>query len=174
MSDKKKKTARKFVVRKAALEDFEEIYDVFCHALDEGKTYSYTREEMTPERALAYFMTAPGTECYIADTKKGDLVGFYTIRPNRTGRAGHVANASFIVHHSHRGEGIGRLISEHAIKTARKLKFKAMQFNFVVSTNQTAIKLYQSLEFKIVGRLPKGFRHASEGMVDVYIMHRFL
>lgn len=163
-----------FTIRKAHLEDFEEVYGVFCDILDEGATYSYTREEMTPERALAYFMTGIGTHCYIAENAKGEMAGFYTIRPNRTGRGGHVANASFLVHHAHRGRGVGRLISAHALKTAKKLGYKAMQFNFVVSTNKTAITLYQSLGFSIVGTLPKGFRHASKGLVDVYIMHRFL
>lgn len=167
-----KKTACK--IRKANLEDFEEIYDIICHALDKGDTYSYTREEMTPERALAYFMTSSDTHCYLAENKKGETLGFYTIRPNRTGRGNHVANASFLVHHNYRGEGIGKKLSEHALKTAKKLGYKAMQFNFVVSTNQVAIKLYETLGFSIVGTLPKAFRHASKGMVDIHIMHRFL
>ncbi|MDE3015650.1 MAG: GNAT family N-acetyltransferase [Pseudomonadota bacterium] len=161
-------------IRKATLEDFEVIYDVLCHILDEGTTYSYTREEMTPERSLAYFMTAPGTHCYIAETKKGEMAGFYTVRPNRTGRGGHVANASFIVHPEHRRRGIGRKMGEHALKTAKKLGYKAMQFNFVVSINEVAINLWKSLGFSVVGTLPKGFRHASKGLVDVHVMHRFL
>lgn len=171
---KTKPPKQRFTIRKAHLEDFEEIYGIFCDILDDGETYSYTREEMTPERSMAYFMTAPGTHCYVAENKKGEIGGFYTVRPNRTGRAGHVANASFLVHHAHRGHGIGRLISTHALKTAKKLGFKAMQFNFVVSTNKIAINLYKALGFKIVGTLPKGFKHSKEGFVDVYVMHQFL
>ncbi|NBX04010.1 MAG: N-acetyltransferase [Alphaproteobacteria bacterium] len=174
MAEKKKTALPKVTIRPAHLEDFEEIYDIVCRALDDGDTYSYTREEMTPERTLAYFMTAVGTKCFVAETKKGELVGFSTIRPNRTGRGGHVANASFLVHHDYRGQGVGRLLSEHALKTAKKMGFKAMQFNFVVSTNKTAMALYETLGFSIVGTLPKGFSHAKKGLVDVYIMHRFL
>lgn len=183
MSAKKTKKSSKYLVpstkypftlRKAHLEDFEEIYDIFCDILDEGETYSYTKEEMTPERSMAYFMTAPGTSCCVAENKKGELAGFYTVRPNRTGRAGHVANASFLVHPDHRGKGVGRLISEHALKTAKKSGYKAMQFNFVVSTNKAAISLYQSLGFTIIGTMPKGFNHAKKGLVDVYLMHKFL
>jgi len=161
-------------LREANLEDFENVYDIICRALDDGDTYSYTREEMTPERALAYFMTAPDTTCFVAENKKNEVTGFYTIRPNRTGRGNHVANASFLVHHHHRGEGIGKRLSQHALKTAKKEGYKAMQFNFVVSTNKIAIKLYESLGFSVVGTLPKAFRHASKGMVDIHIMHRFL
>ena len=167
-------TAKKFTIRPAHLEDFEAVYAIICRALDDGDTYSYTREEMTPERALAYFMTAPGTHCFIAETKKGEIAGFSTIRPNRTGRGGHVANASFLVHHDYRDKGIGRLLGVHALKTSKKLGYKAMQFNFVVSTNSVAIKLYESLGFSIVGTLPKAFRHATKGLVDIHIMHRFL
>jgi L-amino acid N-acyltransferase YncA len=170
----KRKHSLKVHIRPANLEDFEAIYDIVCRILDEGTTYSYTREEMTPERSLAYFMTSPGTECFVVETAKQEIAGFYTVRPNRTGRGSHVANASFIVDPVYRGRGLGRKISEHALKTARKLGYKAMQFNFVVSTNQVAVGLYQSLGFAVVGTLPKGFKHASQGLVDVYIMHRFL
>ena len=161
-------------LRKAGLEDFEAIYDIFTRILEEGKTYSYTLEEMTPERSLAYWISAPGTHCYVAVTKKNHIAGFCAVRPNRTGRAGHVANASFIVHPDYRKRGVGRKMGKHALKTARKLGYKAMQFNFVVSANTAAVQLWQSLGFSIVGTLPKGYRHATNGLVDVYIMHRFL
>ncbi|MDE3060658.1 MAG: GNAT family N-acetyltransferase [Pseudomonadota bacterium] len=160
-------------IRKAHLEDFEVIYEVFTHVLEEGKTYSYTLEEMTPERSLAYWISAPGTHCYIAESK-GEIAGFFAIRPNRTGRGAHVANASFIVHSGQRRKGIGRKMGEHALKAAKKLGYKAMQFNFVVSANEVAVSLWKSLGFTVVGTLPKGFQHASKGLVDVYIMHRFL
>lgn len=169
----KSKPKNPFIIRLARLEDFEEIYDIFCHVLDEGMTYSYTREEMTPERSLAYWMTAPDTHCYIADVH-GRVAGIATIRRNRTGRAGHVANASFIVHPGFRKMGIATALGKHALRTAKKLGYKAMQFNFVVSTNKVAVILWQSLGFRVVGTLPKGFRHAKKGYVDVYIMHQFL
>jgi L-amino acid N-acyltransferase YncA len=163
----------KITYRQARLEDFEEIYDIFRHVLEDGKTYSYTLEEMTPDRSLAYWISAPGTHCIIADAG-GKVAGVAAIRPNRTGRAGHVANASFIVHPDFRRNGIARELGKRALKYARKEKYKAMQFNFVVSVNEVAVNLWKSLGFETVGTLPKGFKHASKGMVDVYIMHRFL
>lgn len=162
-----------YKIREARLEDFEEIYDIFCHVLDEGMTYSYTREEMTPERSLAYWMTAPDTHCFVADIG-GKVAGMAAVRRNRTGRAGHVANASFIVHPDFRGQGIARALGEFALKRAKKLGYKAMQYNFVVSTNKAAVALWKSLGFQIAGTLPKVFRHAKLGLVDVYVMHRFL
>jgi len=170
-----KSSAKKpeFTIRKARLEDFEEIYDIFCRVLNEGKTYSYSVEEMTPERSLGYWISAPGTHCYVADIG-GKVAGMAAIRPNRTCRADHVANASYIVHPDFRGRGIARALGEHTIKRAKKLGYKAMQYNFVVSTNTIAVNLWKSLGFVIIGTMPKGFDHASKGLVDVYIMHRFL
>jgi L-amino acid N-acyltransferase YncA len=109
----------------------------------------------------------------VADVE-GRVAAVAAIRPNRTGRAGHVANASFIVCPQHRGKGLGRAMGEHAIEAARKDGYKAMQYNFVVSVNTVAVSLWKSLGFSVVGILPKGFQHATKGEVDVFIMHRFL
>ena len=162
-----------FTIRDARLEDFEEIYDIFCKVLSEGKTYSYTLEEMTPDRSLAYWISAPGTHCFVADVD-GKVAGVAAVRPHRTGRAGHVANASFIVHPNFRRLGIARSLGKRALQYAKKQKYQAMQFNFVVCVNEVAVNLWKSLGFTIVGTLPKGFQHASKGLVDVYVMHRFL
>jgi len=164
---------RTFTLRVARLEDFEEIYDIFCRVLSDGKTYSYTVEEMTPDRSLAYWISAPGTYCVVADVG-GKVAGVTAVRPNRTGRAHHVANASFIVHPEYRRLGIAKALGNRALQYAKKQKYKAMQFNFVVSVNEVAVKLWKSLGFNIVGTLPKGFQHATKGLVDVYIMHRYL
>jgi len=162
-----------FSLRPARLEDFEEIYDIFRQVLTEGETYSYTLEEMTPERSLAYWISAPDTFCTVADIG-GKVVGVGALRRNRTGRANHVANASFMVHPDFRRQGIARALGEHVLKLAKSKGYQAMQYNFVVSSNETAVRRWQSLGFQVVGTLPKGYQHARLGLVDVYIMHRFL
>jgi len=102
------------------------------------------------------------------------VVGSYVLRPNRPGLGAHVSNASFIVARSARGLGVGRAMGEHCLSEARRLGFRAMQFNFVVSTNESAVHLWQQLGFKIVGTLPGAFRHSQKGYVDVYVMFRSL
>ena len=62
----------------------------------------------------------------------------------------------------------------HSLDRACGLGFRAMQFNFVVSTNERALWLWQSLEFEIVGRLPEALSHPSAGYVDAYVMYRIL
>jgi ribosomal protein S18 acetylase RimI-like enzyme len=96
------------------------------------------------------------------------------VHPNQSGGGAHVANAAFIVTKEARGRGIGRELGEHCLNEARRLGFHAMQFNFVISTNEAAVKLWQDLGMKIVGTLPGAFHHPEKGYVDVYVMYRSL
>jgi ribosomal protein S18 acetylase RimI-like enzyme len=73
-----------------------------------------------------------------------------------------------------RGQGCGRAMGEHCLAEARRIGFRAMQFNFVVSTNESAIHLWKQLGFEVVGTLPGAFRHPKNGFVDVYVMFRSL
>jgi ribosomal protein S18 acetylase RimI-like enzyme len=52
--------------------------------------------------------------------------------------------------------------------------FRAMQFNFVVSTNTGAVRLWQRLGFEIVGTLPGVFQHQKLGFVDAFVMFKQL
>lgn len=162
-----------FNIRPARLEDFEEIYSIFQRVLRTGDTYYYTPEEMTPERAMAYWISAPETHCFVADVDNC-VEAMSAIRPYRTGRGNHIANAAFVVDPDHRGHGIGRGLAEFTLKEAARLGYKAIIFHAVISTNTAAVKLWRSLGMEIVGTLPKGFQHATEGLVDVYVMHKFL
>src|SRR5216110_846970 len=110
---------------------------------------------------------------YVAKSR-GRILGTYILRPNQSGGGSHVANAAFMVAPDARGQGIGREIAEHCLSEARLLGFRAMQFNFVVSTNDSAVRLWQKLGFKIVGTLPSAFHHPEKGYVDVYVMYRSL
>jgi ribosomal protein S18 acetylase RimI-like enzyme len=72
------------------------------------------------------------------------------------------------------GRGVARRMCEHSLEHARARGYRAMQFNFVVSTNERAVRLWQSLGFEIVGRLPAAFKHPSAGYVDAFVMYRQL
>ena len=105
---------------------------------------------------------------------RDQILGTYILRPNQSGGGSHVANAGFMVSASARGQGIGRAMAEHCLSEARRLGFRAMQFNYVISTNTAAIRLWQDLGFEIVGTLANAFRHPDKGYVDVYVMYRSL
>ena len=162
-----------YAIRKARLEDFEEIYSIFQRVLRAGDTYYYTPEEMTPERAMSYWISAPHTHCYVVDVEN-KVEAMSAIRPYRTGRGNHLANAAFVVDPDHRGKGIGRALADFTMNEAKELGYKAMLFHAVISANTAAVKLWQSLGMKIIGTIPQGFLHNDHGLVDVYLMHKAL
>jgi len=102
------------------------------------------------------------------------IAGTYFIKPNQPGLGAHVCNAGYVISINARGKGLGRLMCEHSLKVARTYGFKAMQYNFVVSTNQVAVELWEKCGFKIVGTLPNAYNHKRKGLVDVYIMYQWL
>jgi L-amino acid N-acyltransferase YncA len=155
-------------IRPAAEADRAAIWKIFHEVVAAGDTYAID-PDMSREEALAYWFSAD-TRTYVADGTLG-VVGTYILRPNQSGGGSHVANAAFMVAPEARGQGIGRAMGEHCLSEARRLGFRAMQFNFVVSTNESAVRLWQQLGFKIVGTLPGAFCHPENGYVDAYVMY---
>jgi L-amino acid N-acyltransferase YncA len=158
-------------IRKADEADRDAIWKIFHGVVAAGDTYAID-PDMSREEALAYW-SATDTQTYVAEST-GRVVATYILRPNQSGGGSHIANAGFMVAPDARGQGIGRAMGEHCLSEARRLGFRAMQFNFVVSTNESALRLWEDLGFKIVGTLPGAFRHPGKGYVDVYVMFRSL
>ncbi len=132
-----------------------------------GETYPLPRD-MSRGDALAYWFAA-AHEVFVA--RDGDeMVGTYYIRANQKGGGNHVANCGYVAAAS--GRGAGRAMCEHSLARAKARGFRAMQFNFVVSSNERAVHLWQSCGFAIVGRLPSAFTHPRLGDVDALVMHR--
>ena len=158
-------------IRPAIDADREAIWKIFQATVAPGDSFVYHPD--TPrEEAMAYWF-AKGTRTYVAESN-GKIVGSYILRANRPGLGDHVANAGFMVDPAARRLGIGRAMGEHALEEARRLGYRDMQFNFVISTNESAVRLWQQLGFRIVGTLPGAFRHARKGSVDAYVMFRSL
>ncbi|PYJ24423.1 MAG: GNAT family N-acetyltransferase [Verrucomicrobia bacterium] len=158
-------------IRAATEADRDAIWNIFHEIVAAGDTYAFD-PRMSREDALAYWFR-PDTHTYVAE-KDGGVVATYILRPNQPGPGSHVANAAFMVASDAQGSGVGRRMAEHCLSEAHRLGFRAMQFNFVVSTNESAIRLWQKLGFEIVGTLPGAFRHPQKGYVDVYVMFRSL
>jgi ribosomal protein S18 acetylase RimI-like enzyme len=121
---------------------------------------------------MAYWFQAGG-HAYVAEDA-GQVIGSYLIKPNQPGLGSHIANAAYMVSSAARGSGVGRRMGEHSLADAKRLGFRAMQFNIVVAVNTPAVRLWRSLGFRIVGTLPGVFRHAQHGFVDAYVMFREL
>jgi ribosomal protein S18 acetylase RimI-like enzyme len=159
------------VIRRAQASDAGAIWQIFQAVVAGGDTYAYD-PDISREQALAAWM-APGVLTYAAE-HDGQIAGTYILKANQPGLGAHVANAAFMVAPQARSRGIGRAMGEHCLNEARRLGFRAMQFNLVVSTNQAAVALWQKLGFQIVTRLPGAFNHRQLGYVDAYVMYRSL
>lgn len=162
---------QKTVIQQATREDFSNIWPTFQAVIQGGDTYTYP-SDLTQEAAKELWFDGE-KQIYIT-VIDAQVAGSYYLRPNQLGRGKHVSNAGFMVNPTFRGQGIGKQMGLHAIETAREAGYLAMQFNSVVSTNITAVKLWQSLGFEVIGTVPKGFNHQTLGLVDLFIMHRFL
>ena len=122
---------------------------------------------------LAYFWP-PSADVWIAEDEGGTALGCCYLRPNQTGNGAHVCNAGYCTTPAAQGRGVAREMLDFTLDEARRRGYRAMQFNFVVSTNTRAIAIWEGAGFDIVGRLPQAFRHPRHGYVDALVMMKTL
>lgn len=145
------------------------VWRIFREVIAAGDAYVF-EADTTYEAFVGYWFAASAHVAMEGD----EVLGSYLIKPNLPGRASHVANASYMVAASARGKGVGGLMCAHSLREAKSQGYRAMQFNIVVSTNVTAVALWQKHGFEILGTVPGAFRHESLGYVDAHVMYRDL
>jgi len=158
-------------IRRYGPGDADAVWNIVEPVLRAGETYALPRD-WSREEALAYW-TMDGHEVFVAE-EDGRILGTYYLQANQKGGGASVANCGYMTAAEATGRGIARHMCAHSLDQARARGFRAMQFNFVVSTNVRAVKLWEALGFAIVGRLPAAFDHPREGPVDALVMYRFL
>lgn len=158
-------------IREIGPDEFPLVWPIFQAVVAGGDVFAQHPD--TSYEAAQRMWSEPPTRAFVAE-RGGAVVGSYMLRPNQPGLGDHVANAGYLVAPSARRQGVARALGEHSLRTAARSGFAAMQFNFVVATNESAIRLWTSLGFATVGRVPGAFRHTTLGLVDVLIMHRGL
>jgi non-canonical purine NTP pyrophosphatase (RdgB/HAM1 family) len=159
------------VIRRATLDDRDAIWAILEPIVRAGETYALPRD-MSRDDALAYWYRHDN-ESFVAEDA-GRLVGSGFLRANQAGGGSHVANCGYVTAPDAQGRGVARAMLEHSLSHARARGFLAMQFNFVVSTNERAIKTWAAYGFDIVGTLPAAFRHPRLGLVDAFVMYKRL
>lgn len=153
--------------------DWPRFWPLFREIAAGGETYAYP-EDLGSEQARRLWMEPPPGVVVVAVDDDGAVLGGARSGPNRPGRGGHVATASFMVAATARGRGVGRALGEWVLAWASTQGYRAMQFNAVVETNTAAVALWLDLGFEIVGTVPKAFDSASHGLVGLHVMHRYL
>jgi L-amino acid N-acyltransferase YncA len=158
-------------IRPATSADADRIWPILAPTIQAGETYPLPRD-LSRDDALADWF-GPGHEVFVAE-EAGEIVGTYYLRANQQGGGSHVANCGYMTAPWATGRGVGRSMCQHSLAAALARGFRAMQFNFVVSTNDRAVRLWQACGFEIVGRLPSAFDHPTRGCVDALVMYRSL
>lgn len=158
-------------LRLATTADAPGIAAIIMPTIRAGETYAIERT-MSEVDALVYWLGAD-KETYVA-ISGGAIVGTYYLRANQAGGGSHVANCGYMTAANVVGKGVARAMCQHSLQRARARGFRAMQFNLVVSTNERAVKLWQSMGFEIVGTLPGAFSHPTQGDVDAFVMFQRL
>ena len=158
-------------IRKATEIDFDQIWSIFHEIVSAGETYAYPRDT-TKDQALKIWINTPRVTFVFEED--GIVLGTYYLKTNQLGPGDHVCNCGYMVSSAARGRGLATFMCEHSQVIARELGYKAMQFNFVASTNEGAVRLWAKLGFDTVGKLPKAFNHPSKGYVDALVMYKWL
>lgn len=150
--------------------DFPLIRDMLRDTFAAEAYYALTNE-MSDDFISDYWFKGDANETWIVE-ENGQVLGTYYMQRNRPGLGGHVANCGYIVSPHAQGKGIGRKMGEHSLARAGERGFRAMQFNFVVSTNEKAVKLWKDLGFRVIGTVPGGYHFQRRRYDDAYIMFR--
>jgi len=156
------------VIREATEDDWQDIFPFYAAIVEDGRTYAFPENQTMDEARPWWMEKAPGQTVVACS---GDtILGSAKMGPNRPGRGAHVATASFMVDPAHRGHGVGRMLGEHVVEWARSSGYRAIQFNAVVETNTSAVRLWRSLGFETIGTVPEAFDHREHGLVGLHVM----
>lgn len=158
-------------IRKATPADARAIWQILQAINKRGDSFSFLPE--TQETEMMNYWMNKDKHVFVA-CDGNEIVGSFYLRDNQPGLGDHIANAAYAVAENKGGKGIGRLMGEFSLAEAKKLGYKAMQFNLVVKTNTKAVTLWKSIGFEIIGEIPEAFRHKELGLVNAYIMFQKL
>lgn len=143
------------IARKFASEDVDSAIAIWNEIVEDGVAFPQM-EQLDKQTGLDFFLSQSYTGVAIEEDS-GRMVGLYILHPNNVGRCGHICNTSYAVKGSERGKRIGEILVKDSMKQGKRLGYKILQFNAVVSTNEPALRLYKKLGFTQLGIIPGGF-----------------
>jgi ribosomal protein S18 acetylase RimI-like enzyme len=158
-------------IRAAAEGDADAVWAMLEPVIRAAEVFALPAE-MTRETALEYWFAA-GHRVFVAELD-GRIAGSYYLQANQQGGGAHVCNCGYLTAAWAAGRGVARAMCGHSIEFGKTQGFRAMQFNFVVSSNEAALHLWESCGFGVLARLPGAFLHPRLGYVDALVMWREL
>jgi GNAT superfamily N-acetyltransferase len=161
-------------IRAATVEDWPDIWRFMSGIAAAGETFSWDRDISEADAREGWLHGPPGGAVVAVGRDDEGILGSATWGRNHGGGASHIATASFMVDPDHGGRGVGRALGEYVLAAARLAGFRGMQFNAVVETNASAVRLWRSLGLEVIATIPAGFEHPIHGRVGLHIMYRTL
>ena len=156
-------------VRPYTEDDIAVLCGIWNEVVEEGAAFPQ-EEPLDAETGKTFF--ASQSHCGVAvDEETGSIVGLYILHPNNIGRCAHTANTSYAVDSSCRGRGVGRALVQDSLDNLKPCGFRGLQFNAVVASNVSAIRLYESMGFDRIGVIPGGFLNGEGAFEDMIIFH---
>lgn len=152
--------------------DWSALWRIVAPVFRAGETYAFS-PDITEEEARKVWIKTPSAT-FVAAEANNEILGTYYIKPNQPALGAHVCNCGYITAEKARGRGIASDMCRHSQREAASRGFRAMQYNLVASTNESAVRLWKKHGFDIIGALPKAFRHSRLGFVDAYVMYKQL
>ncbi|MBC9820837.1 GNAT family N-acetyltransferase [Terrabacter sp. MAHUQ-38] len=150
--------------------DWPQVWPIIEEVVRAGDTFPFATDLTEAEARAIWLDNGPGGRASVA--VDGDRVlGTAKMGRNRPGPGSHVATASYMVAADARGRGVGRALVVESLTWAREAGYAAMQFNAVVATNKSAVRLYESLGFTVVGTVPRAHELPTGERVGLSIMH---
>ena len=157
--------------RIATDKDEKALWGILEPMVRKGGTYVFSLDK-TKESMMGYWMGTDKTTFVVEN--EGVVVGTFYLKANQEGLGDHICNAGFVVSRDAEGQGVGRWMGEYAQEAAKSREFLAMQFNFVIQSNQKAVHLWKSLGFSVIGEIPEAYRHPNLGLVSAFIFYKKL
>ena len=115
------------IARKFNPDDIESAIDIWNEIVEDGIAFPQM-EQLDKQAGLDFFLSQSHTGVAIEEEKG-----------------------------SERGKRIGEILVKDSMEQGKKLGFRILQFNAVVSTNEPALRLYKKLGFTQLGIIPGGF-----------------
>lgn len=157
-------------IREYREEDIAAMVRIWNKVVEDGEAFPQ-EEPLNEEAGRAFF--AAQTWCGVAEGE-GRILGLYILHPNNVGRCGHIANASYAVDETCRGEHIGERLVKDCLVRAKEHGFLLLQFNAVVENNLHARHLYDRLGFTQIGMVPGGFRMKDGSYRNIFLYYHEL
>ncbi len=172
------KNGKTCVIRNADANDAEGVYDNFN--LTHGQTdflMAYADEnsfDVEQERQFLIEKENSADEIHICAVVDDKIVGTAGINAvGRKDKIRHRADFGIGIEKDYWGLGIGRVLTEACIESAKKAGYAQLELE-VVADNKAAISLYQRVGFCEYGRNPMGFRSRNTGWQELVLMRLVL